>query len=93
MSGMCEVYKRIFGGQKMRAFKSARVVILLLVLACSALQLEAASRRQILVSPEVHSDGRVTFRLNAPNAERVGVNVQFVQGLRPMTRSKPAYGA
>ncbi len=73
----------------MGTFKSARVVILLLVLACSASQLEAAaSRRQILVSPEVHSDGRVTFRLNAPNAKRVGVNVQFVQGLRLMTRSK-----
>jgi len=48
----------------------------------------AASRRQVLVSPEVHSDGRVTFRLNAPNAKRVGVNVQFAQELRPMIRSK-----
>ncbi len=73
----------------MGAFKSARVVILLSVLACSASQLEAAaSRRQILISPEVHSDGRVTFRLNAPNAKRVGVRVQFEQGLRLMTRSK-----
>ncbi len=79
----------IFGVQKMGAFKSARVVILLLVLACLSLHLEAAaSRWQILVSPEVHSDGRVTFRLNAPNAKRVGVKVQFVQGLRLMTRSK-----
>ena len=73
----------------MGSFKSARVVILLSVLACLASHLEAAaSRRQILVSPEVHSDGRVTFRLNAPNAKRVGVNIQFAQGLRLMTRSK-----
>ncbi|MFH1882090.1 MAG: alpha/beta hydrolase-fold protein [Planctomycetota bacterium] len=56
----------------MGAFKSGCVVLLLSVLACLASHLEAAaSRRQILVSPEVHSDGRVTFRLNAPNAKRV----------------------
>lgn len=73
----------------MGVFKSACAVLFLTVLACWASQLEAtASRRRILVSPEVHSDGRVTFRLNAPNAKRVGVNVQFVQGLRLMTRSK-----
>jgi len=73
----------------MGAFKSGCVVLLLSVLACLASHLEAAaSRRRLLVSPEVHSDGRVTFRLNAPNAKRVGVNVQFVQGLRLMTRSK-----
>ena len=73
----------------MGVFKSACAVLFLTVLACSVSQLEAAaSRRRILVSPEVHSDGRVTFRLNAPNAKRVGVKVQFVQGLRLMTRSK-----
>ncbi len=72
----------------MGVFKSGCVVLLLSVLACSVSQLEAASRRRILVSPEVHSDGRVTFRLNAPNAKRVGVNVQFVQGLQLMTRSE-----
>ncbi len=73
----------------MGAFKSGRVVLLLSVLACLSSHLEAAaSRRRILVSPEVHSDGRVTFRLNAPNAKRVGVNIQFAQGLRLMTRSK-----
>lgn len=73
----------------MRFIKSACSIILISILACPASHLEAAaSRRQILVSPEVHSDGRVTFRLNAPNAKRVGVNVQFAQGLRLMTRSK-----
>ena len=73
----------------MGVFKSACAVLFLTVLACWASHLEAAaSRRRILVSPEVHSDGRVTFRLNAPNAKRVGVNIQFAQGLRPMTRSR-----
>ncbi len=73
----------------MRFLKSAPLFLLLLVFACSASRLQAsASRRKILVSPEVHSDGRVTFRLKAPNAKSVGVNVQFAQGLRPMTRSK-----
>ncbi len=73
----------------MRFLKSAPLFLLLLVFACLASRLQAAaSRRRILVSPEVHSDGRVTFRLNAPNAKRVGVNVQFAQELRLMTRSK-----
>ncbi len=71
----------------MVAFKSARVVILLLVLVFSASHLEgAASRWQILVSPEVHSDGRVTFRLLAPNAKRVGLSVQFAEGVQSMIK-------
>lgn len=73
----------------MGTLKSMRMVILLLVLACTASQLEAAaSRRQVILSPEAHSDGRVTFRLKAPNAKSVGVNVQFARGVRPMTRNK-----
>ncbi|HUS73273.1 MAG TPA: alpha/beta hydrolase-fold protein [Sedimentisphaerales bacterium] len=68
--------------------KSTRVVLLLSVWICLGMPLEASSRRQILISPEVRSDSRVTFRLNAPDAKQVGVNVQFAQGLRPMTRSK-----
>jgi len=68
--------------------KSARVVLLLLFWACSALHLEAASRWQSIVSPEVHPDRRVTFRLTAPKAKQVGVNIQFQRGLQPMTRNK-----
>jgi len=68
--------------------KSMRMVLFLSACLSLGMPLEAASRWQILISPEVHSDGRATFRLNAPNAKRVGVNVQFQQGLRPMTRSK-----
>ncbi len=73
----------------MRFVKSARFFLLILVLACPASHLQAAaSRRQILISPEVHSDGRVTFRLRAPSAKSVGVSIQFAQGVRPMTRSE-----
>jgi hypothetical protein len=39
-------------------------VVLLLTVATSA-------SAQTLVSPEVHSDGRVTFRLRAPNAKEI----------------------
>ena len=43
-----------------------------------------AQRRQVIVSPEVHPDRRVTFRLRAPNAENVAVNLQ---GTHPMAKN------
>jgi len=73
----------------MRFLKSASLFLLLLALAYANSQLHAAaSRRQVIISPEVHSDGRVTFRLRAPSAKSVGVSIQFVQGVRPMTRNE-----
>lgn len=73
----------------MRFLKSASLFLLLSVLVCSASHLQAAaSRRQVIISPQAHSDGRVTFRLNAPNAKSVGVNVQFARGVQPMTRNE-----
>jgi enterochelin esterase-like enzyme len=71
----------------MRACKLVCVVLLLSVWACSTLYVEAALRQR-LVSSEVHPDGRATFRLRAPKAQQVGVNVQFRQGLQPMNRNK-----
>jgi len=68
--------------------KSTRAVLLLLVWVCLSLPLGAASRRQSIVSPQVHKDRRVTFRLRALGAKQVGVNVQFQRGLQPMTRNK-----
>jgi enterochelin esterase-like enzyme len=68
-------------------YKSTRVVLLLSVCLFLVLPLEAASRRQSVVSPQVHKDRRVTFRLRAPVAKQVGVNVQFQQGLQTMTRN------
>ena len=67
--------------------KSTRVVLLLSVWICLGQPLEAASRWQSIVSPQVHKDRRVTFRLRAPGAKQVGVNVQFQRGLQPMTRN------
>ena len=72
----------------MRTYKSTRVVLLLLVWTCLALPLEAAWRRQSIVSPQVHKDRQVTFRLKATGAKEVGVNVQFQRGLQPMTKDK-----
>jgi len=68
--------------------KSMRMVLLLSVWICLVQPLEAASRRQSIVSPQVHKDRRVTFRLKALGAKQVGVNVQFQRGLQPMTRNK-----
>jgi enterochelin esterase-like enzyme len=39
------------------------------------------------VSPEVHSDNRVTFRLNAPDANQVSVRLETV-GMRPMQKEE-----
>ncbi len=73
----------------MRFLKSASLFFLISALACTTSHLQAAaSRRQVIISPQTYPDGRVTFRLNAPNAKSVGVNVQFAQGIRPMIRSK-----
>ncbi|UCG46832.1 MAG: esterase family protein [Phycisphaerales bacterium] len=50
------------------------------------LVLAAAVCRAEVVSPEVHKDRRVTFRLHAPGAERVGVKVQFAPDVQPMAK-------
>ena len=43
---------------------------------------------QGLVSPEIHADNSVTFRLNAPNATNVFVQGDFAQGRQQMTRNE-----
>ena len=63
----------------MRICRLGCAVLSLFVLACPASRLYA-QRRQPIISPEVHEDRRVTFRLRAPQAERVEVNVQFARG-------------
>jgi enterochelin esterase family protein len=75
------------GGKMQVLCKSSRAVFFLLVCLFLVLPLEAASRWQSIVSPQVHKDRRVTFRLRAPEAKQVGVNVQFKQGLQLMTRN------
>lgn len=48
----------------------------------------ARQARREIISPEVHADRRVTFRLQAPQAELVEVNVQFVQGPQAMQKDE-----
>lgn len=55
--------------------------------ALSLLAAAAPSFAQPLTSPEVHADGRITFRLRAPNAQEVVVRCEGVQPL-PMTKSE-----
>jgi enterochelin esterase-like enzyme len=62
---------------RLRGFKSAVVLLAIIAGGTSIAQ---------VVSPEVHKDRRVTFRLRAPAAKSVGVNVQFASGLRKMSK-------
>ena len=39
-----------------------------------------------VVSPEYHKDGSVTFRVHAPNAEKVELEGQMFEGTKPMTK-------
>jgi enterochelin esterase-like enzyme len=48
--------------------------------------LAGAQQPQAIVSPEILPDGRVTFRLNAPNAREVTLTGEFVDGARGFTR-------
>jgi enterochelin esterase family protein len=41
-----------------------------------------------IVSPEVHSDGRVTFRFRAPNAKEVAVHVEGLSAALPMQKDE-----
>ncbi|MBN2138068.1 MAG: hypothetical protein JW720_09690 [Sedimentisphaerales bacterium] len=64
---------------RMYGLKSAALCLL-------ALLLFAGAAFGAFVSPEVHSDRRVTFRLKAPKATSVGVSVQFSRGQQAMTK-------
>lgn len=66
----------------MRHYHVLWAALLALLSSCPA---EYAFGRGV-VSPEVHADGKVTFRLQAPNARRVELSVEFVQGSQPMTK-------
>ena len=67
----------------MRMWRSRCAVLWLLVLAWFGGDVFGA-----LVSPEVHSDRRVTFRLKAGKAPSVGVDVQFARGLQAMSKGE-----
>ena len=69
----------------MRICRLGYTVLCLSLLACSTLRLDA-QRRQSIISPEIHRDSRVTFRLRAPQAKLVEVNAGFAQGNQPMKK-------
>lgn len=57
--------------------------------ALSLLAAAAPAFAQPLMSPEVHADGRITFRLKAPNAQEVVVRCESV---RPLAMQKDERG-
>ena len=69
----------------MRFCRFGLVVLCLSLLVWPASRLQA-QRRQSIISPEVHRDRRVTFRLRAPQANLVVVNAGFAQGNQPMKK-------
>lgn len=53
---------------------------------------EAIFRAQNIISPEVHQDGSVTFRLFAPNAQSVQVSGDFLPSVKIETQMGPMDG-
>ena len=71
---------------EMRTRQLSFAVLFAAVLASLVSQVGAAAHAGQVISPEVHPDRRVTFRLHAPRADRVEVNVQFAEGVQPMSK-------
>ena len=70
----------------MRTRQLSSAVLFAAVLASLVLQVGAAAHAGQVISPEVHPDRRVTFRLHAPKADRVEVSVQFAEDVQPMSK-------
>lgn len=53
-------------------------------------QKSTENKRQhtMVISPEVHTDNKITFRYFAPNAKNVEVDPQFMEGNAPMSRDE-----
>ena len=69
----------------MRFCRLGLAVLFLSILCRPASQLRA-QRSQSIISPDINSQHHVTFRLLAPNAKQVGLQAQFSQEIRPMTK-------
>ncbi len=65
------------------AMKTVGLAVLLTVVTAANAHAQPPAR---IVSPEVLSDGRVTFRLNAPKAQEVQLTGEFLDGARSFTR-------
>ena len=62
----------------------------LLLLAMSPMTLAQQQQQQAIHSPEVGSDGRVTFRLHAPNAQKVEVHLEGTKQALDLVKSEGA---
>jgi enterochelin esterase-like enzyme len=77
----------------MPSIRAARVGLYALLTALVShlpLGAQQTERPRPVLSPEVHDDRRVTFRLQAPEAEAVAVSAEFLDG--PQTLAKGADG-
>lgn len=66
------------------------LVSLLVLSFCGSSYGQARQRQRTIVSSEVHADGRVTFRLQAPGARSVALAASFLPEARPLTRDAEA---
>ncbi len=71
----------------MRFRRLNQFLLCLCAVVCVSSQLQA-QRGPAVVSPHIEQDRKVTFRLRAPDAKTVGLNVQFAQGTQPMTKGE-----
>ena len=67
---------------KLHFHLSFSVLLILAIVSISPAQ----RRGSRLVSPEIHPDRRVTFRLRAPQARQVSLSVEFASGLQNMAQ-------
>jgi enterochelin esterase family protein len=65
---------------------TALALVLFVVLTPSGLAQQPPARPQPVVSPEVHPDRRVTFRLMAPKASEVVLTGEFANGPQPLRK-------
>lgn len=69
-----------------RAARLGFCTLLIALVSQLPLGAQQAERPRPVLSPEVHADRRVTFRLQAPEAETVSVNGEFMEGPQAMTK-------
>jgi len=67
----------------MQSMKLSRFIGMMIICAM-VLQSAEAQLRPRIISPEIKSDGTVTFRFQAPRAHQVLVAVEYLDGLRPL---------
>jgi enterochelin esterase-like enzyme len=69
----------------MRLYRFSLMVLCMSIFCLPASQLRA-QQFQSIISPEIDSQHHVTFRLLAPEVKQVGLQAQFLEQTRPMTK-------